>query len=1123
MPEAPARPALPPQPQEDDAPPVLPAQERAGGGAPGLPGYAELHALSHFSFQRGASHPGELVRRAYNLGYEALALTDECSVAGVVQAQVALREHLQEAARLERQEPGRRVRPFRLIFGSEFELPQGRLVALARNTFGWGDLCEFITAARRQAPKGRYVVDWPSSDESLLAGCECLWVPRRDAPQAMDLGVLRQALRQASDRLGPRLWLGVALHGELGDDRWLELLQEVGAQCGVPLVAAGGVLMHRRSRQRLHDVMTAVREGRAIAECGFALSANAQRHLRYRARLAQVYPPQLLQATLAVAARCRFELSSIQYNYPLESVPHGQTPIGALTRLTLRGARRRYPQGLLPAHRTQIAKELRLIAAKRYEMFFLTVEDIVRYARSQGILYQGRGSSANSLVCYCLHITEVSPERSSMLFERFISMERHEAPDIDVDFEHQRREEVIQYIYRKYGRERAAITAVVVRYRPRMALRDVGKALGIDERLIDAFACDHHGFERDIAQERLPDRARALGIQMDDLDPSEDGSVLPRKMRLWLQLARELCGVPRHLSQHVGGFVLTQDKLTRLVPVENAAMPDRSIIQWEKDDLEAMGLLKVDVLALGMLSALRRCLALTNAWRGRRGDAAWHLQQIPQEDPHVYDMLCRAESVGVFQVESRAQMAMLPRLRPRTYYDLVVQVAIVRPGPIQGGMVHPYLQARQRRREGLPVRYVRDELAGPLGRTLGVPIFQEQVMQLAMVAAHFTADQADALRRSMAAWSRKGGVHKFRQPLVQGMVRRGYPQEFAEGIFRQIEGFGEYGFPESHAASFALLVYFSSWFKCHEPACFLAAMLNSQPLGFYTPSQLVQDAQRHGVEVRPVDITASDWDCTLEPAGAAREAHESITGEGNALQPAVRLGLRLVAGLGESAGQRIAAARSSRFESVDDLALRASLDRGDMAALAAADALSSLAGHRRQQVWAATATRRAPGLLREAPIHEDPVQLPLAHEGEDIVFDHASTGLTLRRHPLALLRARLDAQGWSSAQRLQALADGRQARACGIVTMRQRPGTAKGTLFISLEDETGTVNVIVWPALVQAQRDVLLRARLLAVEGVWQRDATSGGQVRHLLARRSEDLTPWLGRLAQEGRSRDFH
>ncbi|MEY4711550.1 MAG: putative polymerase alpha subunit, DnaE subfamily, partial [Pseudomonadota bacterium] len=566
MPEAPARPPLPPQPAEDDTPPVLSAQDAAGEGGAALPAYAELHALSHFSFQRGASSPVELVRRAYNLGYEALALTDECSVAGVVQAQGGLREHLQEAARLEHEESGRRVRPFRLLLGSEFALPEGRLVALARNTFGWGDLCEFITAARRQAPKGMYAVDWARSDWSLLAGCECLWVPRRDAPQALDLAALCQGLAQARTHLGARLWLGVTLHGELGDDLWLALLRDAGAQCGVPLVAAGGVLMHRRSRQRLHDVMTAVREGRTVADCGFALSPNAQRYLRYRARLAQVYPPDLLEATLAVAARCRFELASIQYNYPLESVPRGQTPIGALTRLTLRGARRRYPQGLASAHRAQIAKELRLIRDKRYEMFFLTVEDIVRYARSQGILCQGRGSSANSLVCYCLHITEVSPERSSMLFERFISMERHEAPDIDVDFEHQRREEVIQYIYRKYGRERAAIAAVVVRYRPRMALRDVGKALGIEARLVDAFAKDHHGFERDIAQERLVGLANAAGVSMEGVDPGGAGDTLAHPLRLWLQLARELCGVPRHLSQHVGGFVLTQDKLTRLVP-----------------------------------------------------------------------------------------------------------------------------------------------------------------------------------------------------------------------------------------------------------------------------------------------------------------------------------------------------------------------------------------------------------------------------------------------------------------------------------------------------------------------------------------------------------------------------
>jgi error-prone DNA polymerase len=728
-------------------------------------------------------------------------------------------------------------------------------------------------------------------------------------------------------------------------------------------------------------------------------------------------------------------------------------------------------------------------------------------------------------VCYCLHITEVSPERSNLLFERFISMQRHEAPDIDVDFEHQRREEVIQYIYRKYGRDRAAIAAVVVRWRPRMALRDAGKALGIDERLIDAFARDHHWFDADILAHRLEQVMQETGV-----------SHPPRQLGLWLSLARTLCGFPRHLSQHVGGFVLTQDRLTRLVPVENAAMPDRSVIQWEKDDLEALGLLKVDVLALGMLSALRRCLDLANARHGRHvlaGPPAWRLQDIPEEDPRVYDMLCRADSAGVFQVESRAQRAMLPRLRPRTYYDLVVQVAIVRPGPIQGGMVHPYLKARERRRQGLPIDYIKDELAGPLGRTLGVPIFQEQVMQLAMVAAGFSADQADALRRSMAAWSRRGGVHRFREPLVQGMVMRGYPQAFAEGLFRQIEGFGEYGFPESHAASFALLVYFSSWFKCHEPACFLAAMLNSQPLGFYTPSQLVQDAREHGVEVRPVDATASDWDCTLEdlvPADADTTCQTppsppSVTRPeiSPVPQPAVRLGLRLVAGLGEAAARRLVQARTrAPFADVEDLALRAGLDRADMAALASADALSTLAGHRRQQVWAATVTRRPHGLLRDAPVQEDLLRLPAAGEGEDIVLDYESTGLTLRRHPLALLRPQLQAAGWCNAQALQPLPDGRRARACGLVTMRQRPGTAKGTMFVSLEDETGCVNVIVWPALVEAQRDVWLRARLLAVEGTWQRDATSGGRVCHLVARRAHDLSAMLGELGSLGRSRDF-
>ncbi len=1159
-------------PEDDDPPPLRDAPGRGvsagaskGGraradardaalGADGalagdLPAYAELHCLSNFSFQRGASHPGELVRRAWNLGYEALAITDECSVAGVVQAHVALKEHRARARALEEADGLPRLRPFRLLHGAEFALPGGRVVALARNVFGWGDLCEFITAARRAAPKGEYRLGWEAA-WSLLAGCECLWVPDRQSPDAFDEARLREDALRAREHLGPGLWLAVELAGEAGDDLWLAQMLSLAEVTGLRPVAAGGVLMHRRSRKPLQDVLTAVREGRPVADCGFALQPNAQRHLRYRAQLARLYPRALLEATCEVAVRCRFELDAIQYNYPLESVPPGRSPISQLTRLTLRGARRRYPKGLAPAHRVQVAKELRLIQAKRYEMFFLTVEDIVRFARGQGILCQGRGSSANSLVCYCLHITEVSPERSNLLFERFISMERHEAPDIDVDFEHQRREEVIQYIYRKYGRERAAIAAVVVRYRPRMALRDAGMALGVDPRLVDAFAKDQQWFDADIDATRLAQIQAAVlqgrsdpsaqgdESQSDDGDENDapvasgsEGPATPHRLALWLSMARTLCGFPRHLSQHVGGFVLTQDRLTRLVPVENAAMPDRSIIQWEKDDLEAMGLLKVDVLALGMLSALRRCLQRVNEWRG----LTLRLQDIPEEDPQVYDMLCRADTVGLFQVESRAQRAMLPRLRPRTYYDLVVQVALVRPGPIQGGMVHPYLQARERRRRGLPIEYIKAELAVPLGRTLGVPIFQEQVMQLAMVAAAFTAGEADALRRGMAAWKRKGGVQRFREPLVRGMVTRGYPQDFAEGIFRQIEGFGEYGFPESHAASFALLVYFSAWFKHHEPACFLAAMLDAQPLGFYTPWQLVQDAQQHGVDVRPVDVTASGWDCTLEPVSGSgeREAGEDtasasastgVASRAGGAQPAVRLGLRLVAGLSEDAACRVVDARAQApFVDVEDLALRAALDRSDMGLLASADALSTLAGHRRQQVWAATVNRRPRGLLQEAPVHEDLLRLPAADEGEDIVFDHAALRLSLRRHPLALLRDRLDALGWRSAATLQSLPDGRLARACGLITLRQRPGTAKGVMFVSLEDETGCVNVVVWPALVEAQRDVWLRARLLAVQGTWQRDEASGGRVRHLIARKAEDLSHLLEKRVDLGQSRDFH
>ncbi|MEY2685838.1 MAG: error-prone polymerase DnaE, partial [Pseudomonadota bacterium] len=766
----------------------------------------------------------------------------------------------------------------------------------------------------------------------------------------------------------------------------------------------------------------------------------------------------------------------------------------------------------------------------RYEHYFLTVYDIVAFARSRHILCQGRGSAANSVVCYCLGVTEVDPARMAVLFERFISKERNEPPDIDVDFEHERREEVIQYLYSKYGRHRAALTAAVITYRPKSALRDVGKALGFDAAVIDALAKGHHWWDgRGIRPERLVE----AGLNVDSL-----------AVRQLVELTDQLIGFPRHLSQHSGGFVLTQGPLSRMVPIENAAMPDRTVIEWDKDDLDAIGLLKVDVLALGMLTALRKSLDFI----GQRKGYVFSMQDIPDADDPTYDMVCAADTVGVFQIESRAQQSMLPRLLPRQFYDLVIEVAIVRPGPIQGGMVHPYLN----RRQGLePVTYPSEALKLALERTLGVPIFQEQVMQISILAAGFTPGEADGLRRSMAAWRRKGGLEKYYSKIVDGMTARGYTREFAEAIFEQIKGFSEYGFPESHAASFALLVYASCWIKRHHPAEFLAALLNSQPLGFYSPSQLVQDARRHGVPVRAADVTYSELDCTLEdmpPEDDALDAEarnpdrasvmtSSHGGQARAQSstrppppapphspartPAVRLGLRLVAGLNSASAERILAARrEALFDSAEDLARRAGLEQHEMTLLAGADALMSLSGHRRQQVWEAAALRAPPALLRDAPVNEDWLELPEAPEGEEIVWDYAATGLTLRRHPLALLRAALAKRGLLSAAELRDVPNGRQVRACGIVTLRQQPETAKGTIFVSLEDETGTVQVIVWKNIRDRQRRELLGSRLLAVRGTWQRE----GEVRNLIAGHLEDLTPLLGRLAQGmSGSRDFH
>jgi error-prone DNA polymerase len=1091
-----------------------------GDGLDPLPRYAELYCLSNFSFQRGAAHPQELVRRAYDLGYEALAITDECSVAGVVRALAGWDEYLRFIHRLdEDRAPERRERPFQLLYGSEFDFGDGRLVAIARDLKGWGGLCQFISDARNDdgTLKGQYKVGWDTSNLALLnEGCELLFVPQRQAG-VLDAGPLRTRLAWLRQRFGTALWLAVEQRQQPDDNLWLAELQAVGEQCDVPLVAAGGVLMDRRSRKPLHDVITAVRLGKPVAQCGFELQANAERHLRSRVQLAAVFPRDLLDATLLLAQRCNFSLREISYNYPQETVPPGESPIQVLERLTWAGASERYPQGVPQKVQDLLHKELALIQRCDYEMFFLTVHDIVRFARSRQILCQGRGSAANSVVCFCLGVTAMDPMLSNPLLERFISENRKgDPPDIDVDFEHERREEVIQYIYDKYGRHRAAIAAVVISYRTRSAIRDVGKALDVPEPLIDAFSREHHWFDDELAVDRLEELALRVGAALD-----------AHRAALWLALTQGLMGFPRHLSQHVGGFVLTQTPLTRLVPVEKASMKDRSVIQWDKDDLEHMGMLKVDVLALGMLTAIRRCLDLVALRRG----GAFTRYDITPEDPPTYEMIRRADTVGVFQIESRAQMSMLPRLKPKEFYDLVVEVAIVRPGPISGGMVHPYLKARERaaRKEAIVYERSRYEPEGTpprlqkaLERTLGIPIFQEQVMEISMIAAGFSGAEADGLRRAMAAWKRTGNMTQWRERLIGGMLANGYELNFAERIFEQVKGFADYGFPESHAYSFALLAYESSWLKCHEPECFLAAMLNAQPMGFYPPAQLIQDAVRHGVQVLPPDVSHSHWDTQL--ANQLGSDSNSFSDSQDS-RPAVRLGLRLVGGLSAGAGQRIEAARrQAAFTSTEDLSLRAQLDVRDLNALAAGDALKSLSGHRRQQVWDAAARHRAPALLRGAPVNEEALLLDAAHEGEEIVFDYASLGLTLRRHPLALLRERLARKGFMNAEQLAALPHGRTVSACGIVTVRQQPQTAKGTMFVTLEDETGPVNVIVWKSVREAQRDALLRSRLLAVRGTWQRDVDNGGQVCHLVAVRLMDLTPLLGRLAgQSSKSRDFH
>lgn len=1051
--------------------------------------YAELHCLSNFSFLRGASRPEELVEAAVEAGYSALAITDECSMAGVVRAWARTLE-LEKA---HEEIHGAGTFPFQLIIGTEFLLDDGfKLIALACRFEGYRSLCQLISDARRAAEKGSYEITREMIEATNFENCSLILAPPYyPAPgqQRYSLDPWFDWFAELATNRACSAHVALELHYAQFDQQhrnWLQRSCEAKThRAAIPMVASGDVHMHNRQRRALQDVVTCIRHNCNLDEAGRRLFPNGERYLRNEFALRATYPAALLQESLTIAACCNFRLGDLSYRYPREVVPQNLTPENYLRQLTLEGLKWRWPEGASPDVVQQIEYELALIHEMQYEQYFLTVYDIVRFARSRSILCQGRGSAANSAVCFALGITEVDPTRTRLLFERFISKERNEPPDIDVDFEHERREEVIQYIYEKYGRDRAALAATVVSYRKRSAVRDIGKVLGLQEEQITALSKSMAWW----------DGPQIIGERLQEMGFDADSHLFKR----FAWLLEQILGFPRHLSQHVGGFVIADETLATLVPVENASMPDRTVIQWDKDDLEELGLLKVDVLALGMLTAIRKCFDLLADFKGVRHSMA----SIPANDTPTYDMICRADTMGVFQIESRAQMSMLPRLRPRNYYDLVIEVAIVRPGPIQGGMVNPYLKRRQGTE---PVSYPNMELKQVLERTLGVPVFQEQVMEIAMVAAGFSAGEADQLRRSMAAWRRVGSVSRFRDAMIGGMLEKGYDQEFAEAVFRQVEGFGEYGFPESHAASFALLVYVSCWLKCHEPAAFLCAMLNSQPLGFYDPSDLTQDAKRHGVTVLAVDINESEWD------------HQLIAVDPALKVPGVRLGFRLVAKLSRSGADAILdARRQAAFHSAEDLVRRSGINQRDSQALAIAGALESISGNRHQAQWDLLGIEQLGGILKNASARERNLELPLPTEGENIVADYMSTGLTLGRHPLALLRDKLKQKRILSSAEWREVPDGRYTRLAGIIKVRQRPGTATGIVFMTLEDETGHVNVVCWNTVVENFRREILGATMVAVYGETQR----AGEVVHLIARKIEDLSWMLGELSTH--SRNFH
>ncbi|ALJ36084.1 error-prone DNA polymerase [Azospirillum brasilense] len=1035
--------------------------------------YAELQVSTSFTFLEGASHPDELALTAAGLGHAAVAVTDRNSLAGVVQAHAAARKH-----------------GLRLIVGCRLDLTDAdSLLAYPTDRAAYARLSRLLTLGKRRAPKGACFIARADLLEHAEGMLFLLVPPDRRDPAFV------HALRGWRNDLGDRLHLA-ASHRYRGDDQrrlsWLGGLAEAER---VPLVATNDVLYHTPARRPLADVMTCIRSGTTIDEAGWRLSANAERHLKAGVEMARLFHrhPDAVARTVEIAAACRFSLEELRYEYPDEVAEDGRSPQETLTNLTWAGAVQRYPDSVPETVAQTLHRELALIGQLDYAPYFLTVHDIVRHARSQDILCQGRGSAANSAVCYCLGITSVDPATTTLLFERFISSARNEPPDIDVDFEHERREEVIQYIYRKYGRERAGLTATVIRYRARGAIREVGKAMGLSADLVARLSSSVWGWSRHGVDE---ERARQYGFDPDD----------PR-LRQTLELAQELIGFPRHLSQHVGGFVITRGPLSDLCPIANAAMKDRTTIEWDKDDIDALGILKVDVLALGMLTCLHRGFDLLK----RHYKRPLTLATVPQGDSATYDMLCRADSLGVFQVESRAQMSMLPRLRPKEFYDLVIQVAIVRPGPIQGDMVHPYL----RRRSGEEVvTYPSKDLEAVLKRTLGVPLFQEQAMQIAIVGAGFSAEDADRLRRAMATFRKTGEVQLFRDRFIEGMVGKGYDRAFAERCFQQIEGFGEYGFPESHAASFALLAYVSAWMKCHHPDVFAAALLNSQPMGFYAPAQIVRDAREHGVTVLPPDVNASDWDCTLEPLSKTGPHILSPGGRGSPgnIRYALRLGLRLVRGMDEDDARRLVLCRGAGYRDPYDLWRRARMPVAGLERLARADAFRSVGLDRRAALWAVKALGAQPlplfSGLTDSAQDEPQALLPAMALGEHVVMDYGSLCLSLKAHPMALLRDGFT--GVAPTERLGTVRAGTRLTVAGLALVRQRPGSAEGVVFITLEDETGIANLVIMPDVFETFRKTIIGARLIAATGRVERSGKpndEGGEVIHLRVERLSDLT----------------